>query len=311
MDIHTKNKSIYVSALILFCVILALFIFYNNAYGFHQPYPSLFNSHKTKNNLENSKQNIAIKAKSTTNILLLGVDENKSENSSAWQGRTDFMMILSVNPSSEKLIALSIPRDTQLDKEIFGFSRINSANSLGGINATKSTVEKLLGIKIDKYLLVNIDGFKKVMSLFGEMKVYVPKNMKYEDHKAGLNIDFKPGLEKMNSEKMMEFLRYRDSEDGDIGRIKRQLIFFRAFIHNLKFKEILVRLPYLLDPSNHFFQTDLKEEESIQLTKSFIKIADDKGFESFILPGDFAKGGYWKIDYPDMNRLLEYIKQTS
>lgn len=310
MDIHTKNKSIYVSALILFCVLLTLFIFYNNAYGFHQLYPSLFNSKETKNNLENSKKIITAKAQNTTNILLLGVDENKSENSSAWQGRTDFMMILSVNPASEKLITLSIPRDTQLDKEIFGFSRINSANSIGGINATKSTVEKLLGIKIDNYLLVNIEGFKKIMNLFGDMKIYVPKNMKYEDHKAGLSIDFKPGLEKMNSEKMMEFLRYRDSEDGDIGRIKRQLIFFRAFIHNLKFNQILVRLPYLLDQSNNFFLTDLKEEETVQLTKSFVKIAD-KNFESFILPGDFAKDGYWKIDYPDMNRLLEYIKQTS
>ncbi|NBV97897.1 MAG: LytR family transcriptional regulator [Proteobacteria bacterium] len=310
MDIHTKNKSIYVSALILFCVLLTLLIFYNNAYGFHQPYPSLFNSKDIKNNLENSKKIITAKAQSTTNILLLGVDENKSKNSSAWQGRTDFMMILSVNPASEKLIALSIPRDTQLDKEIFGFSRINSANSIGGIDAAKSTVEKLLGIKIDNYLLVNIEGFKKIMNLFGDMKIYVPKNMKYEDHKAGLSIDFKPGLEKMNSEKMMEFLRYRDSEDGDIGRIKRQLIFFRAFIHNLKFNEILVRLPYLLDQSNNFFLTDLKEDEAIQLTKSFVKIAD-KSFESFILPGDFAKDGYWKIDYPDMNRLLEYIKQTS
>ena len=310
MDIHTKNKSIYVSALILFCVLLTLFIFYNNAYGFHQLYPSLFNSKETKNNLENSKKIITAKAQNTTNILLLGVDENKSENSSAWQGRTDFMMILSVNPASEKLITLSIPRDTQLDKEIFGFSRINSANSIGGINATKSTVEKLLGIKIDNYLLVNIEGFKKIMNLFGDMKIYVPKNMKYEDHKAGLSIDFKPGLEKMNSEKMMEFLRYRDSEDGDIGRIKRQLIFFRAFIHNLKFNQILVRLPYLLDQSNNFFLTDLKEEETVQFTKSFVKIAD-KNFESFILPGDFAKDGYWKIDYPDMNRLLEYIKQTS
>ncbi len=307
MDIHTKNKSIYVSALILFCVLLALFIFYNNAYGFYQPYQSFFDSKKTKKNFQ---EIIKAKSSDTTNILLLGVDENKSENSSAWQGRTDFMMILSVNPSTERLIALSIPRDTQLDKEVFGFSRVNSANALGGVDAAKSTVEKLLGMKIDNYLLVNIDGFKKIMSLFGDMKVYVPKNMRYEDHKAGLSIDFKPGLENMNSEKMMEFLRYRDNEDGDIGRIKRQLIFFRAFIHNLKFNEILVRLPYLLDQSNNFFLTDLKEDEAIQLTKSFIKIAD-KGFESFILPGDFAKDGYWRIDYPDMNRLLEYIKQTS
>jgi anionic cell wall polymer biosynthesis LytR-Cps2A-Psr (LCP) family protein len=172
VDIHTKNKSIYVSALILFCVLLALFIFYNNAYGFYQPYQSFFDSKKTKKNFQ---EIIKAKSSDTTNILLLGVDENKSENSSAWQGRTDFMMILSVNPSTERLIALSIPRDTQLDKEVFGFSRVNSANALGGVDAAKSTVEKLLGMKIDNYLLVNIDGFKKIMSLFGDMKVYVPK----------------------------------------------------------------------------------------------------------------------------------------
>ena len=78
MDIHTKNKSIYVSALILFCVLLALFIFYNNAYGFYQPYRTLFDSKKTKNNLENSEKIITAKSSGMTNILLLGVDENKS-----------------------------------------------------------------------------------------------------------------------------------------------------------------------------------------------------------------------------------------
>lgn len=308
MDIQKKTKSIYVSALILFCVLLALLIFYNDAHGFYQPYKNLFHSETYPKN--KNIEAVTNPSQTKKNILLLGVDESKSSSQANWEGLTDFIMLLSVDTETEEVTALSIPRDTQLDKEIFGVSRINAANTLGGVQSVKATLERLLSLKIDNYVLVNIDGFKRVMSLFGEMKVYVPKTMKYQDQKAGLNIDFKPGLENMDSEELIEFLRYRDAEDGDIGRIKRQLIFFRSFFHNLKLDEMVLKVPYLMGKANDFFITDIEQEEAVKLI-NLISSSSRKGFEAHILPGNFAKDGFWRIDYPEMNRLLEYIKHKN
>lgn len=308
MDIQKKTKSIYVSALILFCVLLALLIFYNDAHGFYQPYKNLF--HNGTQLKKRNAESTLISSQTKKNILLLGVDESKSSSEASWEGLTDFIMLLSIDTETEAVTALSIPRDTQLDKEIFGVSRINAANTVGGVEKVKATLEKLLALKIDNYVLVNINGFKKAMSLFGEMKVYVPKTMKYQDQKAGLNIDFKPGLENMDSEELMEFLRYRDAEDGDIGRIKRQLIFFRSFFYNLKLDEMMLKVPYLMGKVNDFFITDIEHEEAVKLV-NLISSSSRKGFEAHILPGNFAKDGFWRIDYPEMNRLLEYIKHKN
>lgn len=303
MDIQRKKKPSQVSALILFCVLFVLFFFYNSVQGFYQPYKSLLTSPNSNNSHTTGNQ--------ATNILFLGVDESDSgKHSFNANGRTDFMMLLSLNPETKKITALSIPRDTKLDEEIFGASRINSINTTGGVNQVKLTVERLLNLKVDNYVLININGFKRVMDSVGDVKVYVPKKMQYEDHKAGLDIDFHPGLKSMNSEELLDFLRYRDDEDGDIGRIKRQMIFFRSILYSLKAKELLVKLPYLLNSNHSLFLTDLKENEAVSLVRDFSEISE-KNFQSYILPGDFAKNGYWKIDYPEMNRLVEYIKQNS
>lgn len=281
-----------------------LFFFYNSVQGFYQPYKSLLISQQNNNNSHTTRSQ-------AKNILFLGVDESDSvKRSFNVNGRTDFMMLLSFNPETKKITALSIPRDTKLDEEIFGASRINSINTIGGVNRVKLTVERLLNLKVDNYVLININGFKKVMDSVGDIKVYVPKKMHYEDQKAGLNIDLRPGLKSMNSEELLDFLRYRDDEDGDIGRIKRQMIFFRSILYSLKAKELLVKLPYLLNSNHSLFLTDLEESEAISLVKDCSEISE-KNFQSYILPGDFAKNGYWKIDYPEMNRLVEYIKQNS
>ena len=68
---------------------------------------------------------------------------------------------------------ISIPRDTYLDVNKYGFSRINFANSVGGINKVKDTVSKLLGMQIDNYVMVNIDGFKKILSEFGDFERFM------------------------------------------------------------------------------------------------------------------------------------------
>ena len=131
--------------------------------------------------------------------------------------------------------------------------------------------------------------------------------MHYEDRKAGLYIDFEPGLETMNADELIEFLRYSDNKDGDIGRIKRQQIFFRALIHQVKFPRYYAEIPYIVKIMTQICLTDLNLEILLGLIKSFSDVFQE-GFESFILPGDFGKNGYWIIDNKAMKSLLQYIR---
>ena len=99
-----------------------------------------------------------------TNILLLGIDQRKGETGTF---NTDTMMIFSVDPVRKTVGMVSIPRDLWVDIPGSQPSRINTANAVGEINAypgggpalSAATVTQNLGVKIDKYVLINFDVF--------------------------------------------------------------------------------------------------------------------------------------------------------
>lgn len=312
MDLQAKLKSMFFSTFVMFAIVLLFLFNYQNFENFSKSYISTFsfNSNELERSFANINEHHGLEKfflSETTNVLVLGTDAPTARNYESFNGRTDFMMLLSLNNETKKVKLINIPRDTYLDVNKYGFSRINFANSVGGINKVKETVSKLLGMEVDHYVMVNIDAFKKILKEFGPIKIYVPKEMHYEDRKAGLHIDFEPGLESMDANELIEFLRYRDNKDGDIGRIKRQQIFFRALIHQLSFQDLMLRLPYVFKIMSQICLTDLNFETCFNLAKSFSVVFQD-GFESFILPGDFGSNGYWIIDNKAMKSLLQYIR---
>ena len=87
------------------------------------------------------------------NILLLGVDSN-GNNTDTWKGtRSDTIILMNIDPATHSVNAISIPRDSKVylpDK--YGVDKINAAHAYGGIDMAKQTIEKTLGVKIDKYI---------------------------------------------------------------------------------------------------------------------------------------------------------------
>ena len=311
MDLQRKSKVINFFAILIVLLILLFLFNYKDLSTYSRSYLSAFsfNSSELEKSFASAKEFHGLESffeSSMTNILILVTDAPSPRNYASFNGRTDFMMLLSLNHENNKVRLLSIPRDTYLDVDRYGFSRINFANSVGGVNKVKETVSKLLGLEVDHYLMLNINGFKRIIDEFGDLKIYVTKEMHYEDKKAGLKIDFEPGLETMNSDELIEFLRYRDNIDGDIGRIKRQHIFFRALLHKFTMQDIIVRLPYLMTELGKICLTDINLATSMDLIKSCASVFQE-GFESFIIPGDFGRNGYWIIDNKALSSLLQYI----
>lgn len=127
--------------------ILLCFIAYGTVYAV-----GIFNSAKTtyqpipdRPKSEKREVEVSIKNYDPISILLLGVDQRPDD-----PGRTDTIMVATINPEKENMILFSIPRDTYVD--IAGretYDKINHAYAFGGLEMTIETVENFLDIPID------------------------------------------------------------------------------------------------------------------------------------------------------------------
>lgn len=128
-----------------------------------------------------------------------------------------------------------------------GQDKINHAYAYGGINLLKNVIEKITGLEINNYVVLNFKNFKKIIDTFGGINIDVPKDMYYRDDydgENGLIIDLKKGNQTLNGEKAMQFVRYRD-EEGDI-RVKRQQLFLEAVISKITSIDTLPNIPFMI-----------------------------------------------------------------
>ena len=102
----------------------------------------------------------------------MGVDVREDD-----VGRSDTLMVATVDPHTDQTTLLSIPRDTRVRIYGYGFDKINAAYAYGGEPLTEKTVENLLGIDIDHYVMINVRSFVKIIDAIGGVDIYVPKRM--------------------------------------------------------------------------------------------------------------------------------------
>lgn len=155
-------------------------------------------------------------------ILLLGVDERQSD-----RGRTDSLILLTVNPKDQSAKMVSIPRDTRT--EITGQGKedkINHAYSFGGLDTTIETVEDFLDIPIDFYIEVNMKSFKDIVDAVGGVTVNNSLDFKYEGK------HFPKGQLQLSGLDTLKYSRMRHLDPrGDDGRQDRQRQIIQAVIN--------------------------------------------------------------------------------
>ncbi len=245
--------------------------------------------------------------KNPLNILVLGVDQAKlDEQGEEELPRTDTMLFMAVRPKMSKVAVFSIPRDSLVEIPGYGVDRINMAHVYGGYPLTKLMVEKIMEMPVDGYVMLNFEGFKEVVDLIGGVEITVDKRMLYEDKSAGFIIDLHPGLQKLDGNDALGYVRFRRDALGDITRTKRQQQFIMALLAKIKQKETLMRvlgnLPEIKKLSDHYFQTNLQLKEILGLGLLFEKLNPQENIVSTTLPGEFS-GPYWRL-HPQKIRYL-------
>ena len=234
--------------------------------------------------LEKERENPSeelIKAKDKATILIMGVDVREDD-----VGRSDTLMVATVDPHTDQATLLSIPRDTRVMLYGYGFDKINAAYAYGGEPLTEKTVENFLGIDIDHYVIVNVRSFVKIIDAIGGIDIYVPKRMYYEDpwdDDGGLVIDIYPGRQHMDGKTAVTYVRYRD-EEGDIGRVKRQQQFMEACLDKVTSPEIITHIPDIIREVMSAVDTDMSFRELLGLAGA-LKAAQANGLVTDMVPG--------------------------
>ncbi|HHW12579.1 MAG TPA: LCP family protein [Firmicutes bacterium] len=245
-----------------------------------------------------------------TNILLLGVDApNYNEQGELERPRTDTMLFLAVRPEQGRAALFSIPRDSLIEIPGVGMERLNMAHVHGGYELTKSLVEKIMEMPVDRYLMVDFQSFGEIVDLVGGVEVTVDKRMLYEDRSAGFRIDLQPGRQKLTGNQALGFVRFRRDALGDITRTRRQQQFLAALAQKLQEKEtflrLLGRLPDLIRIGRDYVQTDLQFSELLGLYLFFKDLDLGENLQTWTLPGEFS-GPYWRL-HP---REIEHMTQA-
>lgn len=236
-------------------------------------------------------------------VMIMGVDRRSDD-----AGRSDTLMVATINKDQGKGEILSLPRDTRVKIEKNGYDKINHAYAFGGHELTRKTVESLLGVPMDYYVLIDIKAFERIIDALDGIDIDVEKRMYYEDpwdDNGGLVIDLYPGMQHMTGEKAIQYVRFRDGE-GDIGRINRQQHFIRAVMEKMLHPSVLPKLPKLMEEIRSAVETDMPLTEMIALAKLLPEMREH-GLNSDMLPGKPAyleDVSYWLPDIMQIRQLI-------
>ncbi|MBW4623280.1 MAG: LCP family protein [Cyanosarcina radialis HA8281-LM2] len=252
------------------------------------------------------------------NILVMGIDRvpDAAENSpEIFNGNSDTMLLLRLDPKNRSVKMLSIPRDTRVVFPKLTLAKINQANVEGGPVLAARVVSHILNrVSVDRYVRVSTGAFRELVNQVGGIDVFVPQRMKYVDNTQKLNIDLQPGWQTLNGDQAEQFARFRRDENGDIGRVQRQQILLKALREKLQTPAVLPQVPQLVRVMQQYVDTNLSLPETLAVV-SFGLNLEPKDFQMVMLPGRFSSPDEYKASYWIMNRRArdriaqEYFQQ--
>ena len=240
-------------------------------------------------------------------FLLLGVDAKDINKKGT---RTDTMMLINMDFNTGETKILSMPRDTRVNiRGLKGQRKINAAHAYGGPELTIKAVRDLLGEDLKYYVKVDYRAVKEIVDAIGGVVVDIPKNMYHSDPTADppLLINLKKGEQQLlDGDKSIQFLRYRGYKSADIGRIKAQQQFMKAFMEQaLKPKNIL-RLPKMISVYYEYVDTNIPLGTLSKMARSANKI-NTENMETATIPGKgkrISGTDYFIYNEDEMNSIV-------
>lgn len=245
-------------------------------------------------------------ADGVTNILLIGMDINSSNMNV--NSRADAMVIVSINHNTKKITLASIMRDQYCYVERTNgtgkFEKLHHACAYGGPALQIQMIEKYYKISIDNYAVVNLYSLPRIINAVGGIDVNVTsREVNYMNEKYSINLT--AGVNHLNGENALRYMRIRHNTGGDTARVQRQRNVITQLIKKLSTQNVSTITSIILEVSN-YIRTGYSSNQMLSLaieglTKGWfnyeivqLTLPDSDCARSYVVNG----GWYWRTDFP-------------
>lgn len=189
------------------------------------------------------------KDKEVFNVLLVGID---SRDPNSDKGRSDSMMMVSYNVKENKATIVSFLRDSLVEIDGHGKSRLGHTYAYGGVGLTINTLNKVYGLDIQNYVTINFENIVSVIDEIGGIQVPITaEEAKY--YRACGMPDMQEGLMTLTGSQALAHARNR-TLDNDFGRTQRQ----RSVMNGIYQKVLEKKDPATLLPLINFCMSHVK-----------------------------------------------------
>lgn len=252
------------------------------------------------------------------NILVLGIDggvNGRLTRPNVSTGRSDVLMLVSIDEVSKEAGVLWIPRDTRIyiPGSINDYDKAGHAHAYGGPELAVKAVQEFLKVDIHHYVRVDFEAFKKAVDVLGGVEIDVPPGMDYEDPDQDLFIHLKPGKQRLYGDEALQFVRFREYTNADIGRIEAQKRFIKALIDKAFSMSSLLKIPDLVKEVTPYFKTDLSDADVLYLANMARSIKPDNVSMGMVpgIPRDLSDGervvSYWVADGSGTTKVVDEL----
>ncbi|MBP9976822.1 MAG: LCP family protein [Trichococcus flocculiformis] len=245
-----------------------------------------------------------LEAGEPVSILLLGVDTGDLGRTE--QGRSDSMVVVTINPHTQKTTLLSIPRDTYTEILGYGTSdKINHAYAFGGTAMSINTVQQMLDIPIDFYVMVNMAGIQEIVDAVGGITVESPLTFNQNGY------DFVQGTNQLDGEAALAFARMRyEDPAGDTGRQGRQRLVIEAVIRKLATPETLLNYQAVLETLSANMQTSFQLSDFYTLqNQDYLGAVGNIEQQQLGGTGDMMNDIYYNfVDEAELTRVRDLLQ---
>lgn len=233
------------------------------------------------------------------NVLILGQD--RAVDGSA---RTDSIMIGQYNYLNKKMKVISVMRDIYAEIPGYRNYKINTAYTLGGPELLRKTIKKNLGIDIEHYAIIDFKGFEAMVDEVSPNGVPIDVE---KDMSEKIGVSLKQGKHNLKGKELLGYARFRNDEEGDFGRVRRQQQVIAALKKEMISLPVLLKTPKLAGIARGYINTDMTDGEIFRTGTSFV-LRGSKDPNTLVVP---VKDSFFQTSYPEAGAVLEIDKEKN
>lgn len=259
--------------------------------------------------------------KEAITVLVVGIDSRAQGGDQ----NADTIILARLDFGAKTLRTVSIPRDLYVNIPGVGQDKINSAynygikenpaNKAAGVAKLRDTIEQDFGIAIDDYILVDFNGFQKVVDALGGIDLNVPKAIydpAYPTDNYGTKVvQFTAGEQHMNGQQALEYARTRHDDNDDARRQRQEQVLVALFVKGKQLgslthvQDLIVALGGTVQTSLHFDEQLALARVGFSLDKANIHM--ETVLPPLVQPAT-APDGAW-IYVGDLNRIAAFLTE--